>query len=403
MYRVIMHSAKGSTWEKKDHKYIKKEKTAGGKTQYYYKDSSSGKKSLMSKFKDKVSKVGNSVKNFFTKTLKKKTKEISDEIIEKGKAVINTSKEFKYYAKVKISDTYTRYFYSESEYESFVRNNKEPKDPDADLYDDVLSIDQIYDGMYSKMKIYMMHDERMSDIKAERILNSSNKEKVIADFLGKYVNTSDYPILEGESLSNYVQRLGLIDNYEIKPSNFNDLSKKKNKSSVYDDAKKCNYRNLYEEGYKGDILDSQNFGYNFNCTYSTAAYDLRRRGYDVEASSMSVTSNGTSTQAMEHWYKGSKFEYFDSSARSNNISDYILKNQSNESRGYLVMNWKNGGGHCIAYEVVNGKVMAIDPQTNKVEELSKYSYDNMVSEYSIMRVDSLEPTDNILSAVKNKR
>ena len=133
---------------------------------------------------------------------------------------------------------------------------------------------------------------------------------------------------------------------------------------LHNDIAAVNHNGAYEE-----------LGRGTNCLYCTTAYEMRRRGYDVQAQQDWVGGiRGDMPSAM---YKGAKTEVlYDISGRS--LSDPTRLNESayatqtlistieaqgEGARGYVGVNWNEGGGHSMAYEVVNGQMHLIDCQT----------------------------------------
>lgn len=108
-----------------------------------------------------------------------------------------------------------------------------------------------------------------------------------------------------------------------------------------------------------------------NCTFCTTAYELRRRGYDVHAN---LTSTGRSRTHASKFFKNAVVEsdsrLFETSKGStlreyiNELSAHIAK-QGDGARGNFCGKYQFGGGHSIAYEVMNGKTVFLDGQTGK--------------------------------------
>lgn len=159
-----------------------------------------------------------------------------------------------------------------------------------------------------------------------------------------------------------------------------------------------------------------------NCAYCTIAYDLRRRGYDVKA--IEKESN-TSMNDIEKMYKSKdkkkkvdartstdvvmKVKYEDESKPILSIKGSIpylkqeMLKEGEGARGNLGINWINGGGHSVVWEVENGKVMIKDTQLNAEWELEKYAGWNNARWYSYLRTDNLIPTEEVMKYVKNVR
>ena len=163
--------------------------------------------------------------------------------------------------------------------------------------------------------------------------------------------------------------------------------------------------------------------YTENCASCTAAYDLRRRGYDVVASGISVTDDTPTTDELLSWYNGAKivdipetdYTLAQQAARSffgenvdkkegKKAADYIyneLKKQGNGARGHLIISWYPIGGHSVVYEIVNNKVEIKDCQT-----FEKYTIEEdligKASAIQYIRTDNVEVNDSILDRVENR-
>ena len=151
--------------------------------------------------------------------------------------------------------------------------------------------------------------------------------------------------------------------------------------------------------------------YKVNCVSCAMAYDLRRRGYDVEAMGID-TRKGTvgSFFAQRGFYKGETIVTFedivgskkarltDPKAAVRQLSDSILKNEDG-SRGMLEIRWKNGDGHTAVWEVNNSSVVIRDPQNNTVVDLSDYL--RRAKTFYYFRTDNLELTNKVTEFVRN--
>ena len=78
-----------------------------------------------------------------------------------------------------------------------------------------------------------------------------------------------------------------------------------------------------------------------------------------------------------------------------------LKQYGEGARGHLGLYWKMGGGHDVIWEVENGEVVIRDCQINQVVELEDYL--SRSSSYDYVRTDNLEPTEDILRTVRNRK
>ena len=102
-----------------------------------------------------------------------------------------------------------------------------------------------------------------------------------------------------------------------------------------------------------------------NCMLCTAAYDLRRRGYDVQAKKASY---GYLTEEIKNWYPKVKVNTISGEKTKDmihNVQSELVK-QGDGARGNIMVTWKGMmSGHSMAYEVVGGQLKIIDAQANK--------------------------------------
>lgn len=130
-----------------------------------------------------------------------------------------------------------------------------------------------------------------------------------------------------------------------------------------------------------------------NCLLCTVAYDMRRRGYDVMAKQSAPIEYlyDIDDPDFKYLYKGTKVE------RSSSLDALSekLRRQKN-SRGAMLARWNGSkSGHCVAYEVKNGRLTLYDAQDgaryDNPKELFNDSYD-----FRAVRLDKLEPDYNLI-------
>ena len=171
------------------------------------------------------------------------------------------------------------------------------------------------------------------------------------------------------------------------------LKRKTTETNQNEDMAACNPKYL-----KGGV-------YKNNCISCALAYDMRRRGYDVESSPIDTTSatNG-SLPVQLGFYKGEKLEVFevpkDLYAATKQFSNQILE-YGDGSRGMLRIRWKNGDGHAAVWEVDGNSVIVRDPQNNTIVDLSDYM--RRAKTFYYFRTDNLEPTEKVTRFVKNRQ
>ena len=194
------------------------------------------------------------------------------------------------------------------------------------------------------------------------------------------------------------------------PKKLKELKKKKKLLSSDDDAKLVNPNS----GMPGSTE---------NCVYSVIAYDMRRRGYDVQARQCKDPKDLHSY--LKKVYSGPNMNIIYAPKISSTIGtpkdvqnnaykntlDLIRlvndehKNKSNTSRGIVNIKWKGMPcRHCFIYEYDNGKITFYDPQLGDTGSLTDayFSYADPNKTY-IYRTDTLKPNDNIGEAVINRK
>lgn len=147
-----------------------------------------------------------------------------------------------------------------------------------------------------------------------------------------------------------------------------------------------------------------------NCMLCTTAYELRRRGYDVQAD---TSTKGYNRKDLVDWFPNAKVEDIYSVDRSNKkqmatasfkqefgiggrekyrkLSESLLKH-GDGARGNLMVSWGLlGAGHSIAWENQNGRVVLRDCQSGK-----KYTSELQISKLLSKTVDAqYARTDNV--------
>lgn len=402
-----------------------------------------------------------------------------------GLAKGEKAKDHKYIARVEDGEGY-RYFYSWSEYNNYLRNGKvetqrpgmpirnpntmtlyrpktntvskpdiKPKTqtqtqtPNATKANDFISrfSSMIIKGsrfvdkniiQAGREKIKEMSDVAVSEIKKQRrniTKTANNITKELQDHFTKSSLTnpskkSPYePKRDDTARSQYISRLKhagtkILDTMsknaqniynKAKSNTLNTLKKQKVKLSSEEDA------SLVNPYY--DIANSNQ--YTNNCSHCTLAYDMRRRGYDVEAAP-SNKGDGESIKTIASWYKNAKIVNADETLYNwlknhqdqiNNVKNaddkqlrkYLAKSYEEEfakygpgARGNLCVSWSTGGGHSIVWEVnKKGKVEIIDAQNNTRYNIEDYNWTD-ISAASYIRTDNLDLTEKAAKNVVSK-
>lgn len=159
---------------------------------------------------------------------------------------------------------------------------------------------------------------------------------------------------------------------------------------------------LTNPGYK-----SGNPGYKQNCQRCVAAYEMRRRGYDVIAKPAVVGDNGKLSvrdPLYANWktiFKGAKFEIhsgFDG-GKSSIIAQ--MENWGDGSVAEVRVLWNATEGHVFIAERINGVVRFVDPQNGNIN-CEQYFTNAVIGATMIARIDNLEPSKLIEECIKNR-
>ncbi|WP_328973590.1 toxin glutamine deamidase domain-containing protein [Streptomyces sp. NBC_00239] len=127
--------------------------------------------------------------------------------------------------------------------------------------------------------------------------------------------------------------------------------------------------------------------YSMNCSHVAQAYELRRRGMDVQAGPDSTRGRKVS-ELGEAW--GGNFTHCDSGTADVGRSEIERAFGEPGSRGMVAVWWKNGGGHAFTVENVGGKIRFVDGQpTPAVTDAGHYF--SLAKSSAYMRMDD-KPT-----------
>lgn len=180
-------------------------------------------------------------------------------------------------------------------------------------------------------------------------------------------------------------------------------------------------------------------GGKMNCRRCTFAYELRRRGYDVQATTSAVGVgqsesgylNAVNTKEKKRYATTSMSQpvslgrkiatAIDGDNRLKNVESArlsvrknkgepikgiqikkLLDNQPNGARGEMVFN-QGGFAHSLAYEIVNNKPYAFDTQKGQAYDLSSDGFSKFqkkwgtTNEISITRLDNVELDEKFLA------
>ena len=172
------------------------------------------------------------------------------------------------------------------------------------------------------------------------------------------------------------------ENFEPEKVNFKDLKKKESQGTPKTDMKACN------EGYPAP-------GTVDNCTFCTAAFDMRRRGYDVRAQKATEGQLRSKTLAL----------YKNPDVKQGNLKAYkeFVSDAPDNSWGHLFVSQKYAPvGHDVAWHKENGETKIYDCQTGKSYTIDKFM--NMFDRSNVewLRTDNLEINEKEITRAVRK-
>ena len=150
--------------------------------------------------------------------------------------------------------------------------------------------------------------------------------------------------------------------------------------------------------------------FSFNCQRCVFAYEMRRRGYDVEAQ---PTYQGDTMPINTNWTKAMSGMTEASVGRSTEKAtlDAIRSQMAkwgNGSRAIVKVRWAGGNsGHVFNVEYTNNKLHVYDVQSNKRTTGEQYIKDALpyttLRYTTLYRTDNAQPTDEMRKMVYTKK
>ena len=377
--------------EREKHKYVarvKRKKTSNKKKnnwRYFYTkeeyqaylNGKKGKKSI----DDKISGFFSSGKKFtekFLKSTKKNAEKISKDISKSAKEI---SKDISKSAKEISKD--------------ISKSAKEiSKDISSAIKKTSLKIEKKVEKTIGKA-------EKMTTFGAKKVKKSM--EKIGSNSVDKLETFKDRAISIGKTsvalAASTLKNQKLYDSIMEKVNettqpvkDFDDLKTKKKNQSDEEDMAEVN------QNYKSNMYEYTN-----NCAYCTMAYEMRQRGYDVEANPIDPMTVNT-IDDIASWYEGEDPYQVSVLAVGPEIAaaevEKHLASYGDGARGQFCTYWIGGGGHSVAWEVVDGDVVLRDCQTNETVDVIDYL--QYSTDATFFRTDNLELTEEALKCVRNR-
>ena len=150
-----------------------------------------------------------------------------------------------------------------------------------------------------------------------------------------------------------------------------------------------------------------------NCVLCSAAYEMRRRGYDVQARR---SGHGFQVDKVyNEWFKKPNIIRPDITRNPNESRKQYVNRAYNDicnrmerygdgARGTMVVVWdKTTSGHAFSWEVTNGKVYFYDGQNKKINPENQAFSLADPSKHAFVRLDNLEINPSITEAVISRK
>lgn len=397
--------------EAKKHKYAKRElvKTKNGKNVYRYfygdekkeidKNKLNTQKSMLESMTSKLK--GHDIRSQASSSQKQENSKLTNENVKGVLPVIFVKKETIDNLIDKAQDLFDKG-------DSSNRDDWH-SETEHTLYETTEYENTIYENeIYENGKDYV--DNYVEDNKTKELLNYDNITTKIPsdhDYTGR-IHTDDGTSVyfnDTKDLKDYYEEHGS----DVEKQLLKDYGIKKDSSTPKEDMTEINER--YEEGTE----------YQNNCYSCTLAYDLRRRGFDVEAI---PDFDGASVEEIMSLYEGMEesdctfvntgaqyslnmltmmieFQGADPQTCENIVKD--LEKNEEGSNGMLLVAWVNGAAHSIAWEINNGELVLRDCQSN-----TEYRGDDIYNEclcytscVEYIRTDDKKLSKNVLNYTKD--
>nr|WP_249023841.1 toxin glutamine deamidase domain-containing protein [Enterococcus asini] len=155
--------------------------------------------------------------------------------------------------------------------------------------------------------------------------------------------------------------------------------------------------------------------YQINCQRCVPAYELRRRGFNVEALSAADDSIWENENSMVVFYgsRGMRFPktFIDPESKEYVMPTLIGKRTmkqaykkleeivKNDERYFLAMAWAKGGAHIVNMEKIDGVLSIVDSQSGKILPIDKYFsyYKAKPSSLNYCRIDNLDINPDLIN------
>lgn len=139
-----------------------------------------------------------------------------------------------------------------------------------------------------------------------------------------------------------------------------------------------------------------------NCQRCVYAYEMGRRGYDVEAKPRIMNGVDTTANNWRHIMENQTWTKMPSRNTAQRISD-TMSGYGDGSRAVVFVVWKGGrSSHVFIAEQHGGKTFYMDPQTGRRINVDSYLNNAIKGRTEISRIDNLKPSQYITGCAKRR-
>lgn len=144
--------------------------------------------------------------------------------------------------------------------------------------------------------------------------------------------------------------------------------------------------------------------YSLNCQRCIYAYEMQRRGYDVEALPRILKGQDKASENWDRIMDGQTWEHV--GRTQNQVKNGLLDKMAgygDGSRAAIYVSWKGRrSAHVFIAEQQNGGTVFLDAQTHQYVDISSYLSRSSPAKTMISRLDNLQPTELITECVKKR-
>ena len=377
----------------------------------------------------------------------------------------NTNKQFKYIAKITIGKN-VRYFYDKHEYEVYLKNKNNNNNKPVQITNDPKQYAETKKiGKAFADKVVNTYSSRPVQIPKDFKQHTETK-KIGKAFVDKVIsakaNLQFTAVNIDKTKTDKSPKMELFDDTKVSnadmksimlsPKTWNELKHKDHAYTKAEDQSAVNpkWPSKEKQAEMNEKEYEKVMPYMMNCANCTLAYDVRQRGYDVQAAPYDPNETfHPSIENVSKWYKGvtkddwdhfslpekpkldKKFEEYSKEEQAEILKDLEPANRGrammakvyntiqefpDNSYGQFCVWWSTGSGHSVVWEKENSKITIRDCQSNTSFDFSElirerdettskesfaYAYD--VTDVYILRTDDKELTNEALRRIRSVR